>query len=108
MLKIKNFLLASCLTLSIFSIKNIFCYEDFSDEKLNNVFQNEDFCPVKKYVLENGLTLLIKKTDLLQDVECLLGINVGSKDEKDGTRGYSHIIEHMLFRGTEKLSETDI
>lgn len=41
-------------------------------------------------------------------VSLQLWYNVGSKDENSGSRGIAHLIEHMIFKGTEKLSETDI
>lgn len=34
--------------------------------------------------------------------------HVGSKDEKTGEKGLAHLIEHMLFKGTQTLSETDV
>jgi predicted Zn-dependent peptidase len=35
-------------------------------------------------------------------------VNVGSRDERNGERGITHFIEHMLFKGTEKRSARDI
>ena len=37
-----------------------------------------------------------------------LWYNVGSRDERTGEYGIAHLIEHMIFKGTEKLSESDI
>ncbi len=63
---------------------------------------------VKKYVLSNGLTVLIKHSSLLPKVSVQLWYNVGSKDEKTGEKGIAHLIEHMIFKGTKKFSECDI
>ncbi len=63
---------------------------------------------VKKHVLSNGLTVLIKPSSLLPKVSIQLWYNVGSKDEKTGEKGIAHLIEHMIFKGTKKLSECDI
>ena len=63
---------------------------------------------VKKHVLSNGLTVLIKPSSLLPKVSIQLWYNVGSKDEKVGERGIAHLIEHMIFKGTKNLSECDI
>ena len=41
-------------------------------------------------------------------VSIQLWYNVGSKDEKTGQKGIAHLIEHMIFKGTKKLSESDI
>jgi zinc protease len=57
--------------------------------------------------LNNGLTVIVHPVDTTQKVAVELWYNVGSKDEKSGERGLAHLLEHMLFKGTEKLSETD-
>lgn len=64
--------------------------------------------PVIKRVLSNGLTLLIKPSHTTPKVSIQLWYNVGSKDEKSGEKGIAHLIEHMIFKGTRKLSESDI
>lgn len=64
--------------------------------------------PVKKFVLPNGMTVLVKEAHHVPKVSIQLWYNVGSKDEKDGERGIAHLIEHMIFKGTQKLSESDI
>ena len=63
---------------------------------------------VNKYVLKNGLTVLIKPLHRIPKVTTQLWYNVGSKDEKSGEKGIAHLIEHMIFKGTKKLSECDI
>jgi len=63
---------------------------------------------VIKKVLSNGLTILLKPSSVLPKVSVQLWYNVGSKDEKSGEKGIAHLIEHMLFKGTKKLSECDI
>ena len=63
---------------------------------------------VIKHVLHNGLTVLVKPSYVVPKVSTQLWYNVGSKDEKTGERGIAHLIEHMIFKGTEKLSECDI
>ncbi len=63
---------------------------------------------VFKKVLSNGLTILTRPVTHIPRVEAHLWYNVGSKDEAHNERGMAHLIEHMLFKGTEKLSESDI
>lgn len=63
---------------------------------------------VEKRVLKNGMTVLVRKTDQVPKVSIQLWYHVGSKDEKTGERGIAHLIEHMMFKGTEELSESDI
>ena len=59
---------------------------------------------VIKQVLSNGLTILIKESHHIPKVSTQLWYNVGSKDEKSGEKGIAHLIEHMIFKGTKKLS----
>lgn len=63
---------------------------------------------IYKHVLKNGLTVLVKPVHQIPRVEAHLWYNVGSKDEAHGERGMAHLIEHMLFKGTKNLSESDI
>jgi zinc protease len=63
---------------------------------------------VQKYNLANGMTVLVKPSHLIPKVSLQLWYNVGSKDEGTGEKGLAHLIEHMIFKGTEKLSESDI
>lgn len=63
---------------------------------------------VHKHVLSNGLAVLIYPVHTIPKVAIQLWYNVGSKDEKDGQRGLAHLLEHMIFKGTDILSESDI
>ncbi|HSW75907.1 MAG TPA: pitrilysin family protein [Candidatus Saccharimonadales bacterium] len=64
---------------------------------------------VFKYVLDNGMTVLVCPKKLAPKVSLQLWYNVGSKHEVAGEKGMAHFIEHMIFKGTQKmLSESDI
>ncbi len=63
---------------------------------------------IEKKILSNGLTVLVKSNHTIPKVSMQLWFNVGSKDEKSGQKGLAHLIEHMVFKGTDKLSESDI
>ena len=63
---------------------------------------------VSQYVLDNGMTILVRPVHTIPKVSVQLWYNVGSKDETDGERGIAHLIEHMIFKGTKRLSESDI
>ncbi len=62
---------------------------------------------VVKKVLLNGLVILVRSVDNVPKVSTQLWYHVGSKNELVGEKGNAHLIEHMIFKGTEKLSETD-
>lgn len=63
---------------------------------------------VYKTVLENGLTILVAPRHQIPKVSLQIWYNVGSKDELSGEKGIAHLIEHMIFKGTTLLSESDI
>lgn len=63
---------------------------------------------VYKKILLNGLTVLVRPVCDIPKVSMQLWYHVGSKDEQTGQKGLAHLIEHMIFKGTDKLSESDI
>ena len=59
-------------------------------------------------ILDNGLRIV---TDFMPHVEtATVGVwtDVGSRHEKAGQNGLSHMLEHMAFKGTKKRSARDI
>lgn len=63
---------------------------------------------VQKRILPNGMTVLVREVHNTPKVSVQVFYKVGSKDEKTGEKGIAHLIEHMIFKGSQKLSETDI
>ena len=63
---------------------------------------------VVKHTLSNGMTVLVLPEHRIPKVSLQLWYNVGSRDEKAGERGLAHLVEHMIFKGTTNLSESDI
>jgi zinc protease len=72
----------------------------------NHVIKKNDY--VQKKILSNGMTVLVRPMHNIPKVSLQIWYNVGSKDEKSGERGVAHLIEHMIFKGTQKLSEGDL
>lgn len=62
---------------------------------------------VRKTVLDNGLTVLVVPQPGHPRVSCRLVYGVGSVNERPGITGISHLLEHMLFKGTQKIGTTD-
>ncbi len=61
-----------------------------------------------KKTLSNGLVVLVRPMTHIPKVSLQLCYHVGSKDEASGEKGLAHLVEHMIFKGTQTLSETDI
>lgn len=58
--------------------------------------------------LANGMHVLVYRCSTMPKVLLQIAYDVGSADETSGERGLAHLIEHMIFKGTEQLSENDI
>lgn len=55
------------------------------------------------YTLSNGLTLSVQQEQSVPLVTLDMWVGVGSGDEPEDLAGISHFLEHMLFKGTERL-----
>lgn len=55
---------------------------------------------VQEYLLKNGLKVLIIEDNKSPLVTFQIWYRVGSKDEPVGKTGLSHLLEHMMFKGT--------
>ena len=60
---------------------------------------------VEKYHLSNGLTVLLNPDEKLNTASYILGFKVGSRHERPGLTGISHMFEHLMFKGTKKYPE---
>jgi zinc protease len=58
--------------------------------------------PVHEFELENGLKVLVIEDHRAPIVVSQVWYKVGSSYEHDGISGVSHVLEHMMFKGTEK------
>ncbi|MGD8785272.1 MAG: pitrilysin family protein [Thioalkalispiraceae bacterium] len=62
---------------------------------------------VHEYKLENGLKLLVKEDHRAPIVVSQIWYKVGASSEHNGITGISHVLEHMMFKGTEKIKPGD-
>lgn len=59
---------------------------------------------VHERILDNGLKVLVKEDRRAPIVTSQVWYKVGSSFEPGGLTGISHLLEHMMFKGTEKLA----
>ncbi len=57
--------------------------------------------PYQRFVLKNGLTLLVHEDHKAPIVAVNIWYHVGSKNEQIGKTGFAHLFEHWLFGGSE-------
>src|SRR5574340_134952 len=57
---------------------------------------------VTEKVLSNGLKVLLKEDHKSPVVTFQIWYRVGARNERLGTTGMSHLLEHMMFKGSKK------
>ena len=62
--------------------------------------QNVDI-PYEKFVLDNGLTVIVHEDHKAPIVAVNVWYHVGSKNEKAGRTGFAHLFEHLMFGGSQ-------
>ena len=108
MLKITLFTRAS-LQLTVLLVSAIF----FSFNTLASTMQTipgkgqSDQHTYAYITLENGLTAILVNDPNAERPAAALAIKVGSYQDPDEHLGLAHLLEHMLFLGTEKYPEAD-
>lgn len=58
--------------------------------------------------LPNGIRVVTESVPYVQSASVGLWVGVGSRDEDEPTRGISHFIEHMMFKGTKNRTAHSI
>ena len=61
--------------------------------------------PYKKFVLDNGLTVVLHEDDSDPLVHVDVTYHVGSGREEIGKSGFAHFFEHMMFQGSENVAD---
>ena len=61
--------------------------------------------PHQKFVLPNGLTLIVHQDHKAPIVAVNVWYHVGSKNEKPGKSGFAHLFEHLMFNGSENFND---
>jgi len=62
----------------------------------------------KKRVLQNGLVTVGEVNQAAKSAAVGFFVKTGSRDETDQTSGVSHFLEHMLFKGTDRLGAFEV
>lgn len=78
--------------------------ESSSPTQTNNKVFSQDYVLEE---LDNGLRVMIVKTDYPDVVSLQIPVSVGSRDEvEEGKTGFAHFFEHMMFKGSEKFPQS--
>ena len=63
---------------------------------------------VRRTVLPNGLTVLVRRDTSAPVVAIVTYVKAGYFDETDDVAGIAHVLEHMFFKGTDRRGVGDI
>jgi zinc protease len=66
---------------------------------------DEIVIPYEKYVLPNGLTLIVHEDHSDPVVHVDVTYHVGSAREEIGKSGFAHFFEHMMFQGSDNVGD---
>ncbi len=61
--------------------------------------------PFERFVLDNGLTVIVHEDRKAPIVAVNIWYHVGSKNEKEGKTGFAHLFEHLMFNGSEHYND---
>lgn len=68
---------------------------------------SEVVIPYEKYVLSNGLTLVVHEDHSDPVVHVDVTYHVGSGREEIGKSGFAHFFEHMMFQGSDNVKDEE-
>ncbi len=66
---------------------------------------DEVVIPYEKYVLPNGLTIIVHEDHSDPIVHVDVTYHVGSAREEIGKSGFAHFFEHMMFQGSDNVAD---
>jgi hypothetical protein len=62
---------------------------------------------LRLYTLENGLKVYLSKNEEEPKIQTLIAVRAGSKYDPSDNTGLAHYLEHMVFKGTDKIGTQD-
>ena len=74
----------------------------FSYETVSN-----DPTGLRLYTLDNGLKVYLGKNEEEPKIQTLIAVRAGSKYDPADNTGLAHYLEHMVFKGTDKIGTQD-
>ena len=74
----------------------------------NGMEHIQDLDGIQEYRLsENGMRILLMPNQGLPVATVMVTYEIGSRNEVTGTTGSTHILEHMMFKGTEQFNDSN-
>ncbi len=90
----------------LFQLSKKVLFFTFSFLYIHASFAQKNPLEVKKYVLDNGFTILLNPDENAKEVYGAVVVKAGSKNDPADATGMAHYLEHLLFKGTTELGTT--
>ena len=62
---------------------------------------------IKEHFLDNGMKVLILEDHSAPLVAVMVWVHVGARNDPGGISGVSHLVEHMMFKGTDRMEPAE-
>ena len=95
-------LLISAIVVLIISVTSLMAQKNY-----NYVTYPNDPLQIREYTLDNGLKVFMSVYKDAPKIQTYIAVRAGSKNDPAETTGLAHYLEHMMFKGTEKLGTKD-
>ena len=94
--------------LKIYSLISLFTLQAWGTVLPDGIQPVRTLNGIEEYYIEsNGLRILLMPSEGMPVATVMVTYQVGSRNELTGTTGAAHILEHMMFKGTERFSSND-
>ena len=97
-LPIKAHVICRVLTFSFFALSSSYSFAEPQTKLASNTIET---------TLDNGLKVIIREDHRSPIVMSQIWYGVGSSDESGNLLGISHVLEHMMFKGTAKVPDDE-
>ena len=88
----------------LFVIQIIYAENNIKEFRIDTAsIRKTYFNEVVAYKLPNSMKVILIKKSSAPVVSCRIAYKVGSRFEETGYTGISHMLEHMMFKGTKRL-----
>lgn len=92
----------SLLVVVLLSLGSLFAQKSYTYKTFPN-----DPLQVREYTLDNGLKVYMSVYKDAPKIQTYIAVRAGSKNDPHETTGLAHYLEHMMFKGSQKLGTSD-
>ena len=91
------FAMVAVLSFGSLMAQKTYQYKTYPNDPLN----------VREYTLDNGLKVFMSVYKDAPKIQTYIAVRAGSRNDPHETTGLAHYLEHMMFKGTQRLGTTN-